>query len=460
MAKKLWGGRFSQKTLDEVDAFNASVGFDYQLWAYDIEGSIAHVRMLGRQKIIPKRDAQLIEKGLKSIAKDIAAGRFHWRVDQEDVHLNIEAELIRRIGAAGGKLHIARSRNDQVALDLRLYCRDHVHKVQRRLVEFQRSLLRLANRYAKTVMPGYTHLQRGQPVLLAHHLLAYFEMTERDKARLTDLLKRVETLPLGSGALAGTTFPIDRAFVAKQVGFPHLTANSLDAVSDRDFVLEILSACSTIMVHLSRFAEELILWSTLEFDFVQLPEGYCTGSSMMPQKMNPDVLELIRGKAGRVFGHLSGFLTVMKGLPLAYNKDMQEDKEPLFDAVDTTLTCLHLFAGLLAETSFKEINLKKATQDGFVLATDLADYLAHKGIPFREAHHIVGRIVRYCQEAHTVLEELPLEILKKFSKRIEKDVANWLKISAAVDRRKSYGGTASDQVKSQIRRAEKLLSKS
>src|SRR4030095_1278694 len=458
--KKLWGGRFSEETSERVDQFNASVSFDYKLWPYDISGSTAPVRMLSRQRIIPKKDALKIEKGLKAIARDIERGAFKWKVNQEDVHLNIEAELLRRIGPIGGRLHTARSRNDQVALDLRLYCRHQAVELKSALVKFQRSLLRIANRHLKTVMPGYTHLQRAQPVLLAHHLLAYFEMADRDKERLTDLLKRVETLPLGAGALAGTPYPVDRHFIAKELGFKRVAGNSLDAVSDRDFVAEFLSACSLILAHLSRLAEELILWSTLEFNFVQLPEEFCTGSSMMPQKMNPDVLELIRAKTGRVFGHLSGFLTVLKGLPLAYNKDLQEDKEPLFDGVETALHCLHLFSELLAKTSFKEENLFKATKEGFLLATDLADYLTQKGVPFRESHRIVGQIVRYCQENHTLLEDLPLEIFRKFSKEIGPDVRRWLSVRAAVDRRKSYGGTATEQVKTQLRRAEKMLSRS
>jgi argininosuccinate lyase len=460
MSSKLWSGRFSKKTLAEVDRFNASIGFDYKLWSYDIMGSIAHVRMLARQKIISKKEAEQIEKGLRSIAKDIENGHFQWKVEQEDVHLNIESELIRRIGPVGGKLHTARSRNDQVALDLRLYCSDQIKKLESHIVEFQKSLVLLANRYIRTIMPGYTHLQRAQPVLLSHHLLAYFEMAERDKERLGDLLKRVETLPLGAGALAGTTFPIDQSAVARQLKFDRIASNSLDAVSDRDFVVELLSACSLILAHLSRLAEEMILWSTLEFNFVQLPEGYCTGSSMMPQKMNPDVLELIRGKTGRCFGHLVGFLTTLKGLPLAYNKDLQEDKEPLFDTVETTLTCLTLFAGLLAETTFKEEALLHATQEGFLLATDLADYLTQKGIPFRDAHRIVGKIVRHCQKNRCQMEELSLDTLKKFSKKIDSDVSQWLSISSAINRRKSYGGTATEQVQAQLRRAEKILSKS
>lgn len=457
MSKKLWGGRFSKKTLKEVDAFNASIEFDYQLWRYDIIGSIAHARMLAKQKILSKNESLKIEKGLLSIAKDIEAGKFEWKIDQEDVHLNIESELTRRIGTVGGKLHTARSRNDQVALDLRLYSRDQIKNLKENLYLFQSALLLIAEKHAESILPGYTHLQRAQPILLAHHLLAYFEMAERDKERLDDLLKRVEVLPLGSGALAGTTFPIDRFATAKELNFSKVSANSLDAVSDRDFVVELLSICSLIMVHLSRFAEELILWSSFEFNFVKLPEDYCTGSSMMPQKMNPDVLELIRGKSGRVFGNLSGFLTTLKGLPLAYNKDMQEDKEPLFDSIKTTLDCLFLFAGLLAKTEFKKENLLKATVEGFLIATDLADYLAEKGIPFREAHHVAGRVVRYCQEQNQTIESLSLSELQKFSDKIEKDVSSWLSLQSAIDRRKSYGGTATSEVKKQILKAKKLL---
>ncbi len=457
MSKKLWGGRFSKKTLKEVDAFNASIEFDYQLWRYDIIGSIAHARMLAKKNILSKNESLKIEKGLLSIAKDIEAGKFEWKIDQEDVHLNIESELIKRIGPIGGKLHTARSRNDQVALDLRLYSRDQIKNLKENLYLFQTALILIAEKHVETILPGYTHLQRAQPILLAHHLLAYFEMAERDKERLNDLLKRVEVLPLGSGALAGTTFPIDRFATAKELSFPKVSANSLDAVSDRDFVVELLSICSLIMVHLSRFAEELILWSSFEFNFVKLPEDYCTGSSMMPQKMNPDVLELIRGKSGRVFGNLSGFLTTLKGLPLAYNKDMQEDKEPLFDSIKTTLDCLFLFAGLLAKTEFKKENLLKATVEGFLIATDLADYLAEKGIPFREAHHVAGRVVRYCQEQSKTIESLSLSELQKFSDKIEKDISSWLSLQSAIDRRKSYGGTATSEVKKQILKAKKLL---
>ncbi len=458
MTKKLWAGRFSEKTRQEVDEFNASIHFDYKLWPYDITGSIAHVKMLAKQKIISKAEASKIEKGLESIAKDIQNKSFKWKVEEEDIHLNIEAELIRRIGPVGGKLHTARSRNDQVATDVRLYCRHKIHSLFSCLIDFQRTLLKLAQRYSDTILPGYTHLQRAQPILLAHHLLAYFEMAQRDKERLTDLLKRVETLPLGSGALAGTTFPIDRQFVAKELGFKRVCANSLDAVSDRDFVVEFLSACALILMHLSRFSEEMILWTTTEFNFVKLPEGFCTGSSMMPQKVNPDVPELIRGKTGRCYGNLMSLLSTLKGLPLAYNKDMQEDKEPLFDSAETTETCLKIFTQMLEETSFKEDVMLKATQEGFLLATDIADYLASKGLPFREAHHVAGKLVRFCQEEGLYLEKLDLKNLKRFSSLFEADVHPWINLKNSVNRRKSYGGTASSQVQAQIRRAQKILS--
>lgn len=459
MASKLWAGRFTQQTNQHVDEFNASISFDWKLWPYDITGSIAHVKMLAKQGIVSNADAKKIEKGLSSIAQDIQDKKFKWKLDQEDVHLNIEAELIKRIGPTGGKLHTARSRNDQVATDVRLYCRHQIHLIFSRLIDFQTVLVKLAHRYEQTIMPGYTHLQRAQPILLAHHMLAYFEMAERDKERLEDLLKRVQTLPLGAGALAGTTFPIDRTFVAKELGFARVAHNSLDAVSDRDFVVELLSACALIMMHLSRFSEELILWSSAEFDFVKLPETFCTGSSMMPQKMNPDIPELIRGKTGRAYGNLFNLLTILKGIPLAYNKDLQEDKEPLFDSAQTTETCLRLFTEMLEETSFKEEKLLRATREGFLLATDFADYLASKGTPFRESHHIAGKLVRYCQEAEKYIEDLPLEELQKFSDKVQKDVHQWLSVRSAVNRRNSYGGTGLSQVKAQIRRSEKILAR-
>ncbi|HCU24082.1 MAG TPA: argininosuccinate lyase [Deltaproteobacteria bacterium] len=455
--QKLWGGRFRSESLAEVDRFNASVAFDHRLYFYDIIGSIAHARMLAKQSIIQKSDASRIVAGLKKILRQIEAGKFRWELSKEDVHLNIESKLIELIGPVGGKLHTARSRNDQVATDLRLYCRDQVGAVVQALLRVQRALLDQAKRNIDTLLPGYTHLQRAQPVSLAHYLLAYFEMLDRDLHRLGDSLSRINTLPLGAGALAGTTFPIDRNFVARALGFESTARNSLDAVSDRDFVIETLSNLSLMMMHLSRLAEEWILWSTQEFQFLRLPEAYCTGSSMMPQKINPDVLELIRGKTGRVYGALQTLLTLMKGLPLAYNKDMQEDKEPLFDAFDTVLACLNLLAPMIAKTRFKRDIMEQALDAGFVLATDLADYLAAKGLPFRQAHRVAGEIVAYCQEKGFELKQLSLAELRRFDKRFAKDVATWLDPHRAVDRRGSSGGTARKNVRRELARAERNL---
>jgi argininosuccinate lyase len=455
--EKLWGGRFKNRTLAEVDAFNASVGFDHKLYPYDIAGSIAHAKMLAKRGIIKASEAQKIVRGLKAIHGEITNGRFHWDIAKEDVHLNIESKLTERIGPAGGKLHTARSRNDQVATDLRLYTRDHVFQTVEALIQVQRSLVDQAKDHVSDLLPGYTHLQRAQPISLAHYLLAYFEMFDRDIRRLLDSIPRINTLPLGAGALAGTTFPIDREFVAAELGFSAVARNSLDAVSDRDFVIETLSNLSILMRHLSRLAEEWILWTSQEFQFIRLPEGYCTGSSMMPQKINPDVLELIRGKTGRVYGALQALLTLMKGLPLAYNKDMQEDKEPLFDAFDTVLACLGLLAPMIAGTRFKTDHIKKALGAGFVLATDLADYLAAKGTPFRNAHRIAGEIVAYCQGQGRELKDLKLEELKRFDKSFAKDVFHWLDELHAVDRRSSTGGTARRQVKRELARADKAL---
>ncbi|MFO1463497.1 MAG: argininosuccinate lyase [bacterium] len=455
--QKLWGGRFKNQTLAEVDAFNASVGFDHRLHFYDIAGSIAHARMLAKQGILKQAEAAKIVAGLKKIHRLIESGRFRWELAKEDVHLNIESKLIELIGPVGGKLHSARSRNDQVATDLRLYCRDQIGAVVEALIRLQRALVDQAKKHVDVLMPGYTHLQRAQPISVAHYLLAYHEMLDRDLRRLLDSLPRVNTLPLGAGALAGTTFPIDREWVARELGFSAVARNSLDAVSDRDFVIETLSNFALIMMHLSRLAEEWILWTSQEFQFLRLPEGYCTGSSMMPQKINPDVLELIRGKTGRVYGSLLTLLTLMKGLPLAYNKDMQEDKEPLFDAVDTVLDCLNLAAPMVAKTRFNEENMRKALGAGFVLATDLADYLAGKGVPFRQAHRVVGEIVAYCQARGIELKDLKIEDLRRFDRHFQKDVFHWLDDAHSVDRRASTGGTARKRVKKEIEQAEKAL---
>lgn len=458
--KKLWGGRFAAETAERVDAFNASVGFDWRLYADDIHGSIAHARMLGRQKIISSREATRIVNGLKKILGEIEANHFHWDTAKEDVHLNIESRLTSRIGPAGGKLHTARSRNDQVATDLRLHTRGWIRLLASSILHLQAGLVNKAAQYENTLLPGYTHMQRAQPVTLAHYLLAYFEMLRRDFDRLLDSLPRINVLPLGSGALAGTTFPIDRRWVAGQLGFSSVSANSLDAVSDRDFVIETLSNLALVMMHLSRLSEEWIIWATQEFQFIILPEGYCTGSSMMPQKINPDVLELIRGKTGRVYGSLMALLTILKGLPLAYNKDLQEDKEPFFDALKTAHDCLAILGDMVPRVEFDGVNMKRALAAGYVLATDVADYLASKGMPFRDAHRIVGEIVAFCQRAGKELKDLSLAQWKKFDKLFDKDLFDWLDEEHAVDRRSSIGGTSRRGVRKAIAEAKSYLKKS
>jgi len=416
-------------------------------------GSIAHAKMLAKQRIIPSRDARKIVRGLETIQREIDSGKFAFSPADEDIHMNIERRLTELIGPAGGKLHTARSRNDQVALDMRLYLRDEVKIITASLHALQLELAKSAKKYLDVIMPGYTHLQRAQPVLFSHHLLAYFDMFERDRERLAGCLERINVLPLGSGALAGTTFPIDRRYVAKLLGFPRVSKNSIDAVSDRDFLLEFLASSSILFVHLSRLADELVLWSTQEFGFVELPDGYCTGSSMMPQKKNPDVLELIRGKTGRVFGHLQALLTIMKGLPLAYNRDLQEDKVPLFDTADTVKASVKIMREIVAGMKVMPERMLDAAQDGFMNATDLADYLAARGLPFRAAHQVAGRVVQFCMTKAKRIEELSLAELRRFSDRIEKDVYDYLSADAAVDRRRASGGTARKNV---VRRLKEL----
>jgi argininosuccinate lyase len=450
---KLWGGRFTSATADSVVAFTASIDVDARLYRYDIAGSIAHARMLGRQRIIPARDAQKIVRGLKAVEREIEAGKFVFSSADEDIHMNIERRLTEKIGAAGGKLHTARSRNDQVALDMRLYLREEVALIMQALQALQRELARAARRHIDVIMPGYTHLQRAQPVLFAHHLLAYYDMFGRDGARLHDGLARINVLPLGAGALAGTTFPIDRGYVAQLLNFPAVSQNSIDSVADRDFILEFLAAAAILFVHLSRLAEELVLWSSQEFAFIELPDRYCTGSSMMPQKKNPDVPELIRGKSGRVFGHLSALLTIMKGLPLAYNRDLQEDKIPLFDTVDTVKASLQMIRELIAGMKARKDKMLAAAQDGYMNATDLADYLAGRGVPFRAAHAVAGRVVQHCLSEGRRIEELPLSQLKRFSAKIDKDVYRYLSAEAVVGRRRAIGGTARSNV---MRRLKEL----
>ncbi|MGH7775538.1 MAG: argininosuccinate lyase [Candidatus Binatia bacterium] len=449
--KKLWGGRFGAHTENSVEAFTASIDVDSRLYRHDVAGSIAHAKMLARQRIISAREAKKIVRGLQAIKRAIEQGRFPFSSADEDIHMNIERRLVQKIGAAGEKLHTARSRNDQVALDLRMYLREELRTLIGLLEDLKRELARAAKRYLDVIMPGYTHLQRAQPVLFSHHLLAYVDMLDRDRERMSGCLERINVLPLGSGALAGTTFPIDRAYVARLLDFPRISKNSIDAVSDRDFVLEFLSASAILFVHLSRLAEEMILWSTEEFGFIELPDRYCTGSSMMPQKKNPDVPELIRGKTGRVFGHLQALLTVMKGLPLAYNRDLQEDKIPLFDTVDTAKASLGMMQELVRQLRVKRERMLAATQDGFMNATDLADYLVRNGLSFRSAHSLVGRVVRFCLDHHRRIEELSLAELKRFSPKIGTDVYAYLTVEAAVQRRRAVGGTALANVKRRLK---------
>ena len=452
---KLWGGRFSKATDALVDDFNSSIRFDARMYAQDIEGSQAHAEMLGRQGIIPKEDAALIVKTLGEIRQDIEDGKIEFQIDAEDIHMNIETILISRIGDVGKRLHTGRSRNDQVALDIRMYLRHEIDEISALLKALRQTLLNIAQENLTTVMPGYTHLQKAQPITLAHHVMAYYEMLRRDGMRLSDCRKRLNIMPLGSGALAGTTYPLDRAFVAEKLGFDDITKNSLDGVSDRDFVCELAFDLSAIMMHLSRFSEEIILWSSHEFGFIELDDAYSTGSSIMPQKKNPDVAELVRGKTGRVYGALTGLLTMMKGLPLAYNKDMQEDKEQIFDAVDTVKMCLPVFEKMLATMRVKKDNMLRGAKGGFTNATDAADYLAKKGLPFRDAHAAVGKMVAYCIEKDTVIDALSIEELKAFSPLIEEDFYDAVSLHTCVSQRNLPGGPAAETVKAAIEAYQK-----
>jgi argininosuccinate lyase len=450
---KLWGGRFSQPTDKFVEEFTASINFDQRMYRYDIEGSIAHAKMLAKQEIISATDAEAIIGGLQTILTDIEAGNFAFSVALEDIHMNIEAALIGRIGPVGGKLHTARSRNDQVALDIRLYLRDEIKEILGYLDGLQEALLNQAETNLTVIMPGYTHLQTAQPVLFGHHMLAYYEMFKRDAGRMHDVLKRLNYLPLGAGALAGTTFPIDREYVAEQLGFDGVTRNSLDSVSDRDFGLEFCAASSIMMMHLSRLSEELVIWSSADFNFIELTDAFCTGSSIMPQKKNPDVPELVRGKTGRVYGNLISLLTLMKALPLAYNKDMQEDKEPLFDTIDTVKGSLKIFADMIAEMQVNAQSMRLAAARGFSTATDVADYCVRKGLPFRQAHEVVGKTVRYCIENNKDIPELSLEEFRSFSELIEADIYDFVTLDASVNSRRATGGTAREAVEREIKLA-------
>jgi argininosuccinate lyase len=452
-----WSGRFSEPVSERVKRYTASIPFDWRLWPFDIQGSLAHARMLHKAGILSADDLAAIERGMSEIRTEIEAGRFEWSLDLEDVHMNIERALTERIGDAGKRLHTGRSRNDQVATDVRLYLRDAIDQILALLGQSRSALLDLAERHADTVMPGFTHLQVAMPVTFGHHMLAYFEMLSRDAERLADCRRRVNRLPLGAAALAGTTFPIDRAFVAQELGFEAVCENSLDAVSDRDFAIEFLAAGALLMTHLSRFSEELVLWMTPRFGFIDLADRFCTGSSIMPQKKNPDVPELMRGKTGRMNGHLVALLTLMKGQPLAYNKDNQEDKEPLFDAVDTLIDTLALLAEMIPGIKVKPGAMRRAAAEGFATATDLADYLVKKGLPFREAHEAVARAVRAAEAKGCDLADLSLAELQGFSNLIGDDVYAVLTLEGSLAARKHIGGTAPEQVRAAIARARAKL---
>ncbi|MBI2864274.1 MAG: argininosuccinate lyase [Chloroflexi bacterium] len=454
---KLWGGRFDKCTDELVEGFSASISFDRRLYRQDIAGSIAHCRMLAKQGIIGEDESTQIVVGLEAILAEIEDGTFDFKVEYEDIHMNVEAALREKVGAVAGKLHTARSRNDQVALDMRMYVKEAIDRIVVQLRTFQTTLLRLAHTHVDVVMPGYTHLQRAQPVLLAHHFLAYFEMLQRDIARFRDCYRRTDVMPLGSGALAGVTLPIDRSYLARELGFAEISRNSMDAVADRDFVVEFVAASSIAMMHLSRLAEEVVLWSSAEFNFVELDDAYATGSSIMPQKKNPDVAELVRGKTGRVYGHLISLLTTLKSLPLAYNKDMQEDKEGLFDTIDTLLVSLEVFCCMLATMKVNCRLMGKVAAENYVLATDVADYLARKGMPFREAHAVVGRLVRHGIDLGKPLSDLALSDYRAQSPLFDKDIFD-ITIHSSVAARDVPGGTAPDQVRAALAEATRIVS--
>ena len=455
--KANWSGRFNEPVTELVKRFTASIGFDQKLGLYDIEGSMAHAEMLAAQKIITQKDLKAIQSGLQSIQKEILAGTFKWSLDLEDVHLNIEKRLTDKIGEAGKKLHTGRSRNDQVATDLRLWLRETIDQTIQKIKTLQLSVVQLADKHQKTIMPGFTHLQVAQPVTFGHHLMAYYEMLQRDLTRFEDARKRMNQLPLGAAALAGTSYPIDRNRVAKKLKFDGVCENSLDAVSDRDFAIEFTFAASLLMTHLSRFSEELIMWSSPMFGFVEIADGFCTGSSIMPQKKNPDVPELVRGKTGRVTGHLMSLLMLMKAQPLAYNKDNQEDKEPLFDTANTILDVLTIYADMLKSISVNEKNMKEAALKGYATATDLADYLVIKGVAFRDAHEIVAKAVSTAIKKKCDLSDLKIDELKKFSKMISSDVYSHLTLEGSIKSRNHIGGTSFEQVKKSIEKAKKRL---
>ena len=453
--KKVWGGRFQKPTAKSVEKFTASIHYDKRLYQYDIEGSIAHAAMLANQGIIAREEGAKIIAALESILKDMNQGKIAFSTSDEDIHMTIERELISRTSEAGGKLHTARSRNDQIALDVKLFLRSEVDKIISALAGLQSQLVKLAKSEISTIMPGYTHMQKAQPVLLSHYLLAFWEMFARDIERMRDCKNRFNVLPLGAAALAGTSLPIDRRQTAKKLNFPRISKNSMDSVADRDFIAEFIFASSLIMMHLSRFCEDLILWSSDEFGFVEISDAYTTGSSIMPQKKNPDVAELIRGKSARVYGDLCAIMTLLKGLPMTYNRDLQEDKEPLFDAVDTVKDCLTIFTEMIRETKFNSPRMYVAAQGGFSTATDVAEYLVRKGLPFRKAHEIVGKIVAYCLKNKKSLDQLSLKDYQKFYKGFSADIKENIKLEKAVNSRNHIGGTSTTAVMGRIKEIEK-----
>lgn len=454
---QLWGGRFTKETDALAYAFNASISYDKKLYKQDIAGSKAHAAMLGKQGILTEEETKQILAALDGILEDVSSGKLEITEEHEDIHSFVEAVLIQRLGDAGKKLHTGRSRNDQVALDMRLYIREEAVELDRLLRKLLETILKIMEAHTSTILPGFTHLQKAQPITLSHHMGAYFEMFKRDRQRLFDLYERMNYCPLGSGALAGTTFPLDREYTAKALGFYGPTLNSMDGVSDRDYLIELLSALSMVMMHLSRFSEEIIIWNTNEYQFVEIDDAYSTGSSIMPQKKNPDIAELTRGKTGRVYGALISLLTTMKSLPLAYNKDMQEDKELTFDAVDTAKGCLALFEGMLSSMKFLEENMKKSASRGFTNATDAADYLVNHGVPFRDAHGIIGRIVLYCVEKGIAVEDMSLEELREFSDCFKEDIFEAVSMEACVNKRLTIGAPAKEAMEAAIKKEKEYL---
>ena len=455
--KKMWEGRFHKETNKLLEKFNASITFDKRMYEEDIKGSIAHSRMLSKQGIISSEEQKEIENGLLQIKNEIENGTFEFKIEDEDIHMSIEKRLTEIIGAVAGKLHTARSRNDQVALDVRMYVRKEAKKIKELLINFENVILNLSEKYEDIIIPGYTHLQRAQPILFSHHLMAYFQMFKRDITRIDDFLERSDEMPLGTGALAGTTFNLDRHFVAKELGFSKPTENSLDSVSDRDFIIELGMIISVISMHLSRFSEEIIIWCTSEFSFINLDDAFATGSSIMPQKKNPDIAELVRGKTGRIYGNLMAILTTMKALPLAYNKDMQEDKEGIFDSIDNIKLCIKIFYSMLNTVTVNKEKIFDSMKYGFLNATDVADYLAKHGVPFRQAHKIVGEIVSYCENKKIAIEDMTLSEFQNFSEIFKDDIQNEITIENCVNKRNSFGGTSIQNVKMQIKNAKLFL---